>query len=226
MLTLNPDIPSGVEGKAMVDLAQADLAAARAVIAAAPGTIDRGALLVQFANYWDLFWVPDDAGQRYLLTVRPETFGDRAPWAECLAETYALRGDVQRARMYADSARIALGVVLASTPEDAQSHAELGIALAILGRKGEALAEVQRAVAAVPMSADGYSGPYYQHLLVRVYLMNGEPEKALDALEPLLKVPYYLSPGWLRIDPAFASLRGNPRFERLIAAPTGTTPAA
>ena len=220
-LTLNPDNPSAIEGKAMVSLAQGDFAGARAVIAAAPSTIDRGVLMVQFANYWDLFWVPDDAGQRYLLTVRPEAFGDRAPWAECLAETYALRGDLQRARMYADSARVAFGIVVASTPEDAQSHAELGIALAILGRKAEALAEVQRAVTAVPMSVDGYSGPYYQHLLVRVYLMNGEPEKALDALEPLLKVPYYLSPGWLRIDPAFAPLRGNPRFERLIAAPAG-----
>jgi hypothetical protein len=25
------------------------------------------------------------------------------------------------------------------------------------------------------------------------------------------------SPGWLRIDPTFASLEGNPRFEKLIA---------
>ena len=29
----------------------------------------------------------------------------------------------------------------------------------------------------------------------------GEPEKALEQLEPLLKIPYYLSPGWLKIDP-------------------------
>jgi hypothetical protein len=52
---------------------------------------------------------------------------------------------------------------------------------------------------------------------VRIYLLVGEPEKALDQLEPLLKIPYYLSPGWLRIGPTFAPLRGNPRFELLVA---------
>ena len=63
-------------------------------------------------------------------------------------------------------------------------------------------------------------GPYLQHQLARIYLLVGEPEKALDQLEPLLKIPYYLSPGWLKIDPNFAPLRGNPRFERLVEGKT------
>ena len=71
-------------------------------------------------------------------------------------------------------------------------------------------------MALVPISRDAYNGPYIQHRLVRIYLLVGEPEKALDQLEPLLKMPYYLSPGWLRIDPTFAPLKGNPRFERLV----------
>ena len=43
----------------------------------------------------------------------------------------------------------------------------------------------------------------------------GEPEKALEHLEPLLKIAYYLSPGWLRIDPNFDPLRKNLRFQKL-----------
>jgi len=34
-------------------------------------------------------------------------------------------------------------------------------------------------------------------------------------LEPLARPPYYLSPGWLRIDPNLAPLRGNQEFRRL-----------
>jgi hypothetical protein len=67
------------------------------------------------------------------------------------------------------------------------------------------------------VAKDGYTGAYNQHQLVRIYLLVGEPAKALDRLEPLLKMPYYLSPGWLPIDPTFAPLKGNPRFDKLVA---------
>ena len=68
----------------------------------------------------------------------------------------------------------------------------------------------------LPISRDADNGPYIQHQLARIYLLVGEPEKALDQLEPLLRIPYYLSPGWLRIDPTFDPLRNNPRFRKLV----------
>ncbi|MGH8622272.1 MAG: TPR end-of-group domain-containing protein, partial [Burkholderiales bacterium] len=130
---------------------------------------------------------------------------------------YALRGDRARTRAYADSARLAFEGPLRATPGDAQRHVFLGLALAHLGRKAEAMGEGERGVALVPFGKDAYTGPYFQHQLARIYIVLNEPEKALDQLEPLLKLPYYLSPGWLKVDPNFAPLRGNPRFRRLVA---------
>ena len=217
-LTVDPANIDIIENKAMFYLAQGDLAGARAVVRAAPPTVEPTALVANLANYWDLFWLLDDSQQQLLLRLTPATFdGDRGTWGGILAETYALRGDLARARSYADSGRIGYEQTLASTPEDPQRLAFHGLMLAYLGQKAAALRDAERAVSLAPASRDSYMGPYIQHLLARTCVLVGEPEKAIDQLEALLKMPYYLSPGWLRIDPSFAPLRGNPRFDRLVA---------
>ncbi len=94
----------------------------------------------------------------------------------------------------------------------------LGVALAYAGRKEAAIREGERSVALD--SSQAQNAKYLQHQLARIYTIVGEPEKALDRLEPLLKQPYYLSPGWLRIDPTFDPLRSDPRFQRLVAGAT------
>ena len=65
---------------------------------------------------------------------------------------------------------------------------------------------------------DYTNSTYFRHQVARIHLLLGEQDKALDILESLLANPYYLSPGWLRIDPTFKSLKGNPRFEKLLGA--------
>ena len=47
---------------------------------------------------------------------------------------------------------------------------------------------------------------------VRSYSLVGEPEKALDKLEPLLKIPYLLSPALLKIDPTSTRCVRTPAF--------------
>ena len=217
-LALAPTNLSIIEEKAQVALAQGDLLRARGVVRAALQTVDLTALLVVFGNYWDLYWVLDDAQQQQLLTLPPSAFdNDRGTWSIVRAQTYWLRKDPAKAKVYADSAQLDIAEQLRATPEDAQRHVIRGLALAYLGRKAEAIAEGERGVGLVPVSRDAFGGAYNQHQLLRIYLLVGEPNKALDQLETLLKIPYYLSPGWLKIDPTFDALRGNPRFERLIA---------
>jgi eukaryotic-like serine/threonine-protein kinase len=216
-LALDPANIEFVQNKAMVHLGQGDLEGARQVIREAAKTIPPTTLAPYFANYWDLYWVLPADLQALLLRLTPSAFDDRASWAVVLAQTAHLRRDLRRSRIYADSARLAFQERLRGAPDDAQSHVILGLTLAYLGRKAEAVAAGEKGVALMPISADAYVGPYFQHQLVRIYLRVGEPEKALDRLEPLLKVPYYLSPGWLRIDPEFDPVRTHPRFQRLLA---------
>jgi TolB-like protein/Tfp pilus assembly protein PilF len=218
LLALAPTTPQALEARAMVEIGTGNLAEARRISKAVPG-IDQDALVAYFATYWDLGWVLDDADQQRALALGVEPFdGDRANWAIVRAQIYGWRGDSVRARIWGDTAAKEFGAQLRDTPDDGQRHGFHGLALAYVGRKADAIAEGERGVALLGPEKDAIAGPYQVHVLARIYLLTGEQEKALDLLEQLLARPYYLSPGWLRVDPTFAALKGNPRFERLSSA--------
>ncbi len=209
-----------VQNKAEIHLMQGDLAAAQATLRAVPSQVEPTAMVAFFTTYDDLYWILDDAQQQLALRLTPSQFdNNRAGWAIVQAQTYALRGDHAHARAFADSAQMAFEEQLRATPQDPQLHALRGLALAYLGRKDEAIREGLKGIELNPLSKDAFGGPYIQLQLVRTYILTGEPEKALDQLEPLLKIPYHLSPGWLKIDPTFDPLRKNPRFQRLVGSP-------
>ena len=216
-LALAPTNLSLLREKAMTYLADGDLAGARAVLKAAPKEVEPTALVAFIANYADLVWLLDEAQRDLLVRLTPSAFDDdRSVWAICLTQASALRRDEPIVRKHAEVARAAVEEQLAAVPQDAMRRTVLGLSLAYLGRKAEAIREAERAAALLPISRDAHFGPYVQHQLVRVYILTGENEKALDRLEPLLKIPYHLTPGWLKIDPNFDPLRQSPRFKRLI----------
>ena len=216
-LVLAPANPIVIQTKVEVHLAQGDLAGARAALRAVPDEVEPTALVAFMATYDDLYWVLDEDQQQLLLRLSPRPFdNNRTTWGLALAGAYELRHDQRRARAYADSARSAFVQQLRAAPQDPQLHVLFGLALAYLGRKADAIREGEYGLELLPVSKDAFGGPYQQLQLVRIYMLLGEPERALDQLEPLLKIPYRLSPGWLKIDPTFAPLRGNPRFERLV----------
>jgi tetratricopeptide (TPR) repeat protein len=78
-------------------------------------------------------------------------------------------------------------------------HTGLGVALAYLGRRAEAIREGERGVAFNTKAPLGH--PYNDLQLAHIYLLVGEPEKALDRLEAVLKIPNSFSPGWSRSTP-------------------------
>ena len=216
VLARSPQTLDLIERRAMIFLAQGDLAHARAAARAAPPTVDATALAAHFATWWDMFWVLDDRQQQLVLRLTPASFGDdRLSWGLALAQTADLRGDETAARRFAEQARVAGEANIRESPGNAQQHAMLGLALALLGRNAEAVRAGERALALSPFEKDAYLGAYLRHQLARIYRRAGEPEKALDLLEGLLEVPYLLSPGWLRIDPEWAPLREHPRFKNL-----------
>ncbi len=221
-IALAPTSPAIVSLKVLVALSRGDLGGARADIQASARQIDPGTLYPFYAYYQDLYWVLNDDQQRRVLAAPVSAFDDdRGGWAMVRTALYHLRGDRRRALAFADSARRALEEQTRAAPDDGQRRVLLGLALAYLGRKADAVREGLRGLELMPISRDGYFGPYVQLQLVRIYTLVGEPEKAMDQLEPLLKVPFYLSPGWLRIDPTFDPLRTNPRFIKLLEAQPG-----
>ncbi|HEV8117978.1 MAG TPA: protein kinase, partial [Thermoanaerobaculia bacterium] len=198
-----------IEHKAMTFLGEGDLEAARRVILSAAGKVEPTRLAAFLANAYDLVWVLDKEQLALLLRLTPSAFdGDRSAWGACLLQAAALEADAEGVRKYAEVAAKNLEEQLRSVPDDAPRRVVRGLALAYLGRKEEAIREGERAAVLLPVSRDAVDGPYIQHLLARIYIVAGEPEKALDRLESLLKTPYILSPGWLKIDPNFDALRG------------------
>jgi tetratricopeptide (TPR) repeat protein len=202
-------------GRVVTRLLQGDVAGARRITHDPGIEIPPAQIAIILAKYNDLFWVLDTAQQTLLFRARPADFdGDIGGWALALAETYALRGDDSRARSFADTARAAFASRVRATPDDTEGHALLGVALAYMGHMADAIREGERAVALAPLARDLQGGAYAQLQLVRINLLAGDRGRALDLLEPLLAAGA-VTPAWLRIDPAFNPLRGNPRFERL-----------
>jgi hypothetical protein len=72
-------------------------------------------------------------------------------------------------------------------------------------------------MAIAPLARDAVGNAYVEHQAARVFIVVGDKDRAVGLLRELLASHYYLSPAWLRIDPNFAPLRGDPGFQRLIA---------
>jgi eukaryotic-like serine/threonine-protein kinase len=225
-LVLAPGDLELTEDRVMSRLGEGDLAGARVMLRDTPPTLDRASFVTFVANYWDLYWALDSADRALLSTLGPAAFdNDRSTWASVRTQLFRLAGDSAKARAYADSMRVAFQENLKVAPNDMQQHLFLGLALAEGGDRAAAEREGERGLALAIATQDHFGRiPYGHHLLARIYLACGDYDKALDQIQILLASPYFISRAWLEVDPTWAPLNGNPRFERIIA--TRTAPVA
>jgi tetratricopeptide (TPR) repeat protein len=201
---------------AWLRLARGDLAGARAVVQGVPKDANEPNVLSFLSFDLSSAELLSHEQKQVLLRLQPSQFGDnRGAWGLTVAFAARMLGDSVRMRAYADSALLTWERAVRENPDEPGNHMTLGLTLALLGRKADAIREGERAVAM--RGNDGFQGPTLRHQLGRIYQLVGEPVKAMEQLEALLRVPYYVSPGFLRADPSLEQLRSHPRFERLLA---------
>ncbi len=128
-----------------------------------------------------------------------------------------LKGDETSARAAFMRARVQQEEEIRGHPDDVSLLADLGLIDAGLGRKEEALNEGRRAMELAPSVKDSGTEPYVKKCFAIICAWTGERELALGQLEALTKTPSTYTYGNLRLSPMWDPLRGDPRFEKIVA---------
>ena len=170
-----------------VALAEGDFARARQVLAQSPRTEFQE---VDFTYYFPRSWFE--------------------------ARIARAQGNESAARAAFGNARAFFEEHLKIKPDDPRTISALAQTDAALGDRTLALREAQHAVDLMPVSRDAFDGPLVLQGLATVYAWTGEPDRAIDLIQKLLKTPGYLCYGYLLHDPQWAALRGNARFDEIV----------
>ena len=126
-------------------------------------------------------------------------------------------GDNNRAQSAFMAARAIEAKITQEQPDYAPAWSMLGLIDAGLGRKADAMAEGKRACELLPLSKDAWEGPSYVVNLAIIYSWLGEKDLALEQLAISVQNPGGISYGELKLQPFWDSLRGDPRFEKIVA---------
>jgi hypothetical protein len=126
------------------------------------------------------------------------------------------RGDEEKAQAIFAAAREKLNASPPGRHRDSD-FAKAARLDAGLGRKDEAINKARHAVELRPIAQDSKVGPSRVRNLALVYAWSGERALAIEQVEIIAKIPAGPSYGELRFDPTWDSLRGDRRFEKIVA---------
>jgi TolB-like protein/Flp pilus assembly protein TadD len=126
-------------------------------------------------------------------------------------------GDAARAKAAFTRARAEQEKIVLAQPDYVPALSVLGLIDAGLGRKEEAQREGERACELLPVSKDALDGPDLVVNLALIYAWTGEKNRAIEQLAKASQIPGNLSYGLLKLHPQWDSLRGDPRFEKIVA---------
>jgi serine/threonine protein kinase/tetratricopeptide (TPR) repeat protein len=127
------------------------------------------------------------------------------------------KGDTAAAHAAFIAARVQQEETVRMQPKDVGAVCALGLIDAGLGRKEEALREGRQTVELMPVAQNALDGPEILYFFAVICAWTGERDLAIKQLETLAKIPVGASYGELRLDPAWDSLRGDERFEKIVA---------
>jgi len=221
-LKLVPSDPETRVARALIDFAER--ADARPVHATIETIIaEDPAAATNIADRW--FYIAlcerDNFGiSRALAVIPPEGISQGSIWsprAYFEAVAARARGDATVARAAFTVARAEVEKTTHDQPDYAQGLIILGLIDAGLGRKDDAIREGRRAIELVPVSKDAIDGADFILNLAVIYAWTGEKDLALEQLNKVSKLPYAPSYGDLRLSPEWDPLRGDPRFEKIVA---------
>ena len=139
------------------------------------------------------------------------------PRAWCQGVVAKTRGDTAAAHAAFITARNEAAKMIADQPDYAAAHCVLGMVEAALGNKEDAIREGRRAIELMPVSKNAIVGPSLIEYLALIAAWTGEKDLAFHQLTVAASTPGFLSYGELRLHPYWDPLRGDPRFEKIVA---------
>jgi len=222
VVSINPNDTTTRAQRAYVDLAwRADVQPLHASIEsiitqdarAAPTVSDRWILLALCER-------DNSAAERALAVMAADACYDQGipfPHAWCEGMVYRLRGDDAAAHNAFTRARAEVEEIVRKEPTYAEALCVLGMIDAALGKKEDAVREGQRAVELLPITKDALNGALLIQYLAITCAWAKEKNLALEQLAIAARIPSNVSYGHLRLHPYWDPLRGDPRFEKIVA---------